>query len=104
MLLIRYFGEVGSVTVTCDLLHVTYLMLYLPLACSICLIDQLPVFELPGGWGVEPPTSSCRPPYLWSKFDPRGVEFQPPPHLGFAEFGMLLDSHFLLIMQFLKYL
>src|SRR6218665_3865219 len=36
------------------------------------------VFELPGGWGVEPPTSPCRPPYLWSKFDPGGVEFQPP--------------------------
>src|SRR6218665_1542577 len=52
--------------------------------------------------GVEPPTSSCRPPYLWPKFDPGGVEFQPP-YLSFAEVGMLLDSHFLL-MQFLKYL
>ena len=60
------------------------------------------VFELPGGWGLNPPTSACRPPYLWSKFDPGGVEFQPP-HLRFAEVGMLLDSHFLL-MQFLKYL
>src|SRR6218665_1327342 len=33
---------------------------------------------------------------------PRGVEFQPP-HLSFAEVGMLLDSH-VLPMQFLKYL
>src|SRR6218665_1543704 len=56
-----------------------------------------------GGGGVPPPpTSSCRPPYLWSKFDPGGVEFQPP-HLSFAEVGMLFPSHFLL-MQFLKYL
>jgi len=55
-----------------------------------------------GVGGVEPPTSPCRPPYLWSKFDPGGVEFQPP-HLSFAEVGMLLDSHFLLT-QFLKYL
>ena len=59
------------------------------------------VFELPRGWGVELLTSSCRPPYLWSKFDP-GVEFQPS-HQSFAEVDMLLDSHFLL-MQFLKYL
>ena len=52
--------------------------------------------------GLNPPTSSYRPPYLWSKFDPGGVEFQPP-HLSFAEVGTLLPSHFLL-MQFLKYL
>src|SRR6218665_430420 len=55
-----------------------------------------------GVGGVEPPTSPCRPPYLWSKFAPGGVEFQPP-HLRFAGVGMLLDSHFL-VMQFLKYL
>src|SRR6218665_2455367 len=61
------------------------------------------VFKLPGGLGgLNPPTSSCRPPSLWPKFDPGGVEFQPP-YLSFAEVGMLLDSHFLL-MQFLKYL
>src|SRR6218665_2418227 len=61
------------------------------------------VFELPGGLGgLNPPTSSCPPPYLWSKFDTGGVEFQPP-HLSFAEVGMLFHSHFLL-MQFLKYL
>src|SRR6218665_484225 len=35
-----------------------------------------PVYELPG---VEPPTSPCRPPYLWSKFDPGGSSFNPPP-------------------------
>src|SRR6218665_2925022 len=61
-----------------------------------------PVFKLPGGWGVEPPTSSCRPPLPLVKIRHREVEFQPP-HLSFAEVGMLLDSHFLL-MQFLKYL
>ena len=44
--------------------------------------------------GLNPPTSSCRPLPL--------SEIQPP-HLSFAEVGMLLDSHFLL-MQFLKYL
>src|SRR6218665_2999919 len=33
------------------------------------------VFELPGGWGLNPPTSPCRPPYLWSKFDPGGSSF-----------------------------
>src|SRR6218665_325705 len=33
---------------------------------------------------------------------PGGSSFNP--HLGFAEVGMLLDSHFLLITQFLKYL
>src|SRR6218665_2093479 len=67
-----------------------------------CYIEKS-VFELPGGLGgLNPPTSSCRPPYLWPKFDPGGVEFQPP-YLSFAEVGMLLDSHFLL-MQFLKYL
>src|SRR6218665_171214 len=61
-----------------------------------------PVFELPGGLGVEPPYLILPNPYLWSKFDPGEVEFQPP-HLSFAEVGILLDSHFLL-MQFLKYL
>src|SRR6218665_429964 len=55
-----------------------------------------------GVGGLNPPTSSCRPPYLWSKFDPGVVEFQPP-HLSFAEVGMLLVSHFLL-MKLLKYL
>jgi len=28
---------------------------------------------------VEPPTSSYRPPYHWSKFDPGGSSFNPPP-------------------------
>jgi len=59
-----------------------------------------PVFELPGVGGIEPPTSPCHP-YLWSKFDLGGLV--STPHLSFAEVGMLLDSHFLL-MQFLKYL
>ena len=54
---------------------------------------MLAVFEIAGG--LNPPTSSTLPtPYLWSKFDPGGVEFQPP-HLSFAEVGMLLDSHVL---------
>src|SRR6218665_1685755 len=52
--------------------------------------------------GLNPPTSSCRLPYLWSKFDPGGGRVSTPPP-KFAEVGMLLDSHFLL-MQFLKYL
>src|SRR6218665_749098 len=71
---------------------------------TLRFIDHLqPVCELPGVLGgLNPPTSSCRPPYLWSKFDPGGVEFQPP-HLSFAEIGMLFPSHFHL-MQFLKYL
>ena len=47
------------------------------------------------GWGVEPPTSSCRPSYLWSKFDPGGSSFNR--HLSFAEVGMLFPSHFLLM-------
>src|SRR6218665_2514046 len=38
-----------------------------------------------GGLRGFNPTSSCRPPYFWSKFDPGGVEFQPP-HLSFSEF------------------
>src|SRR6218665_935868 len=43
------------------------------------VIGAAAVFELRGGWGVDPPTSSCRPPYLWSKFDPGGSSFNPPP-------------------------
>ena len=54
------------------------------------------------GVGVELPYLTLPTPYLWSKFDPGGVEFQSP-HLSFAEVGMLLDLQFLL-MQFLKYL
>src|SRR6218665_907884 len=61
-----------------------------------------PVFELPGGWGVEPPYLTMPTPLPLVKIRPRGVEFQPP-HLSFVEVGMLLDSHFLL-MQFLNYL
>src|SRR6218665_3466387 len=58
--------------------------------------------RITGGLGVEPPYLILATPYLWSKFDPGGVEFQPP-HLSFAEVGMLLNSHFCL-MRFLKYL
>src|SRR6218665_2312947 len=58
--------------------------------------------------------SNCRgvggvePPYLTLPTPPPLVKIKPPPssftpHLSFAEVGMLLDSHFLL-MQFLKYL
>ena len=57
--------------------------------------------RIAGGLGLNPPTSPCRPPTSGEN-STRGVEFQPP-HLRFAEVGMLLDSHFLL-MQFLKYL
>src|SRR6218665_1700576 len=59
------------------------------------------VFELPGGWGVEPHTSPCRPPKSGQNSIPGGrVSI---PHLRFAEVGMLLYSHFFL-MQFLKYM
>src|SRR6218665_2050635 len=43
--------------------------------------DFIPVFELPRGWGGEHPTSSCRPPYLWSKFDPEGRVSTPPTYV-----------------------
>src|SRR6218665_3017654 len=67
----------------------------------LCLFLCLtPVFELPGGWGVEPPYLILPTPLPLVKIRPRGVEFQPP-HLSFAEVGMLLHSHFLL-MQSLK--
>jgi len=59
------------------------------------------MLELPGLGGVEPLISPCRPPTPGQNSTP-GVEFQPP-HLSFAEVGMVFDSHFLL-MQFLKYL
>ena len=50
--------------------------------------------RIAGGFGgLNSPHLILSIPYLWSKFDP-----------GFAEVGMLLDSHCLLIMQFLKYL
>src|SRR6218665_3487701 len=59
------------------------------------------VFELPVCWGVDSPPHLADPlPQVNNR--PRGVKCQPP-HLGFAEVGMLFDSHFLL-MQFLKYL
>src|SRR6218665_1357776 len=53
------------------------------------------------GVGGSTPTSSCRPPTSGQNSTPGGRV--STPHLGFAEVGMLLDSHFLLIMQFLKY-
>jgi len=55
-----------------------------------------------GVGGLNPPTSPCRSPTSGQNSTPGGVEFQPP-HLSFAEVGMLFPSHFLL-MQFLKYL
>src|SRR6218665_633049 len=36
------------------------------------------VLELTGVGGCIP-SSPCRPPYLWSKFDPGGSSFNPPP-------------------------
>src|SRR6218665_2088439 len=59
------------------------------------------VFELPGVWGLNPPTSSCQPPTSGQNSTPGGQV--STPHLSFAEVGMPLDSHFFL-MQFLKYL
>ena len=49
---------------------------------------------------LNPPTSSCRPPTSGQNSTPGGRV--STPYLSFAEVGMLLDSHFLL-MQFLKY-
>src|SRR6218665_2196780 len=60
------------------------------------------VFELPGGWGVEPPYFILPPPLPLVKIRPRGGRVSTP-HLSFVEVGMLFPSHFLL-MQFLKYL
>src|SRR6218665_589696 len=62
-----------------------------------------PGVRLGGGGGGPPPLPHLAdPPTSGQNSTPGGVEFQPP-HLSFAEVGMLLDSHFLL-MQFLKYL
>ena len=56
--------------------------------------------RITGGLRVEPPPHLADPlPMVKNRL--RGANFSP--HLSFAEVGMLLDSHFLL-MQFLKYL
>src|SRR6218665_2619278 len=47
-----------------------------------------------GVGGVEPLPHIAEPPTSGQNSTP-GVEFQPP-HLSFAEVGILLDSHFLL--------
>src|SRR6218665_1984483 len=60
------------------------------------------VFELPGGWGVEPPLPHLTDPLPLVKIRPQGGRVSTP-HLSFFEVCMLLDSHFLLL-QFLKYL
>ena len=39
--------------------------------------DKHAMLELPGNWGVEPPTSSCRP-LTSSQNSTQGVEFQLP--------------------------
>jgi hypothetical protein len=40
------------------------------------------VFELPGGWGVEPPSCLLNPPPKQDALGyPRGVSFNPPPLL-----------------------
>ena len=51
------------------------------------------------GLGDWTPTSLCRPPNSGQNSTPGG--WVSTPHLNFAEVGMLLDPHFLL-MQFLK--
>src|SRR6218665_1753135 len=56
--------------------------------------------RIAGGLGAEPLPHLADPLPL-VKIRPWGSSFNP--HLSFAEVGMLLDSHFLL-MQFLKYL
>ena len=59
------------------------------------------MFELPGGWGLNPLPHLADPPTSGQNSTPGGRV--STPHLSFAEVGMLLYSHFLL-MQFLKYL
>ena len=59
------------------------------------------VFELRGVGGLNPLPHLADPPTSGQNSTPGGSSFNP--HLSFAEVGMLLDSHFLL-MQFLKYL
>src|SRR6218665_3841600 len=88
-------------------LHAMFSLTFQQICVRISFVQHFTNTHLPcsncrGVGGLNPLTSSCRPPYLWSKFDPGGVKFQPP-HLCFAEVGMLLDSHSL-PMQFLKYL
>src|SRR6218665_2061917 len=74
-----------------------------PQFLHMCFPLLFPVFELPGGLGgLNPPTSPCRPPPSGQNSTPGGGRVSTT-HLSFAEVGMLLDSHFLL-MQFLKYL
>src|SRR6218665_2546856 len=63
---------------------------------------KLPSVRIAGGLGGLNPYLTLPTPLPLVKIRPRGVEFQPP-HLRFAEVGMLLYSHFPL-MQFLKYL
>ena len=62
-----------------------------------------PVFELPGLGRLNPLPHLADPPTSGQNSTPG--DRVSTPHLSFAEVGMLLDSHFLLmIMQFLKYL
>src|SRR6218665_2417805 len=46
---------------------------------SIFVVRSVSVRIAGGLWGLTPPTSSCRPPYLWSKLDPGGRVSTPPP-------------------------
>src|SRR6218665_315016 len=55
-----------------------------------------------GVGGLNPLPHLADPPISGQNSTPGGRV--STPHLSFAEVGMLLDSHFLLIMQFLKYL
>src|SRR6218665_578016 len=59
------------------------------------------VFELPEAGGLNPLRHLADPPTSGQNSIPGGRV--STPHLSFAEVGMLLDSHFLL-MQFLKYI
>src|SRR6218665_2170718 len=57
-----------------------------PMQCSNCRVAG----------GLTPLPHLAAPPTSGKNSTPGGVEFQPP-HLSFAEVGMLLDSHFLLM-------
>ena len=67
-------------------------MIYIYIQCSNCR----------GVGGLNPLPHLADPPISGQNSTPGGRV--STPHLSFAEVGMLLDSHFLLIMQFLKYL
>jgi hypothetical protein len=50
------------------------------------------VFELPGGWGVEPPSCLLNPPNQGALGYPGGGQFQPPAVVNDAELPVCNDN------------